>query len=242
MNRQLDFIPELEKKLRPLYRKMYSEIKNIDDYWIFCATWGKYFPSTKKNGILFYGRSNNGWIDYSEYSGNADAVFSFLFNRDDQVEWMPHNTRRAFVNLIKQISEEYYPEEWNQHIAWSNICKVAPDEGIGTPSAKLWHEQYQHMVDIMDVELRVMSPKIVVLITGMTAGERWDSPLFEIERYKDLKPTESIEWGKDNYGNPCTAKAGKKDGTIFIITDRPERRPIAPHAKAILNLIERLSS
>lgn len=43
----------MEKELRPLFLKMYSEIKNVDDYWLFCATWGKYFPSVAKQGILY---------------------------------------------------------------------------------------------------------------------------------------------------------------------------------------------
>ena len=167
MNRLLDFIPELDKELRPLYIKMYNEIRDIDDYWIFCTTWGKYFPSIKNEGIIFYGRSINGWKDYEKYSGDADAIFSFLFNRDDQVEWIPENTVKPFVNLMKNISEHYYQNEWNQHISWSNVCKVSPNKGIGTPTKSLWEKQYEHIVNIMDAELKILSPKIVIFITGI---------------------------------------------------------------------------
>lgn len=85
MDNQQSFVSELEKELRPLFLKMYSEIKNVDDYWLFCATWGKYFPSVANQGILFYGRATNGWKDYC-CCANADDIFSFLFNRADQVE------------------------------------------------------------------------------------------------------------------------------------------------------------
>jgi hypothetical protein len=143
-----------------------------------------------------------------DYSGNPDDIFSFLFNRMDQVEWMPDNTQRPFVNLIKKIAEKYYPVDWNEHIAGSNVCKVAPNKGWGTPSTSLWDEQYWHCVKTMEVELRLLSPKVIVFITGSTAGERWDWPLFEIERYKNLKFTESIEWGETRKGYPLSSKGG----------------------------------
>lgn len=242
MDNQQSFVSELEKELRPLFLKMYSEIKNVDDYWLFCATWGKYFPSVAKQGILFYGRATNGWKDYC-CCANADDIFSFLFNRADQVEWMSYNTSRPFVNLIKHVAERYYPKQWNEHIAWSNVCKVAPNTTLGTPSLELWDEQYWHMVSMMEVELRILSPKVVIFITGTTAGEHWDSPLFEIDKYKNLESmlTEQIVWGIASNGFPLTTKGGVVDDTIFIFTDRPEMRPIEPHANAIIELIEKLS-
>lgn len=79
-------------------------------------------------------------------------------------------------------------------------------------------------------------------MTGATAGSRWDSPLFEIDRFRDHKEclSESIVWGESNSGRPLTAFGGVIDDTIIIITDRPEARPIEPHAKAITDLIDKL--
>lgn len=238
---KLDFVQKLENELKPVFIEMYSRIEDIDNYWLFCPTWGKYYPSRKNTGILFYGRATNGWKDYSDYCGDAKKVFDFLFNRSDQVEWMPSNTRRAFVNLIKGITEKFYPNEWNEYIAWSNVCKIAPDTPYGTPDDTLWERQYSYITKMMEIEIENLSPEVIVFVTGMTAGARWDNPLFEIDDYKALKLSESIEWGIDGRtGRPLTSKAGKINNTTIIITDRPEHRPIAPHIEAILNLIERL--
>lgn len=237
----LDFVQNLEKELKPVFTDMYSNIENIDDYWLSCPTWGKYYPSKKNKGILFYGRATNGWKDYSEYCGDANKVFDFLFNRSDQVDWMLSYTRKSFVRLIKGITENFYPDEWNEHIAWSNVCKIAPDTPYGTPNDTLWKCQYSYITKIMEIEIDILSPEVIVFVTGMTAGARWDSPLFEIDNFKGLQLSESIEWGTDSRtGKPRTSKAGKISNTTILITDRPEFRPIAPHVEAILDLIERL--
>jgi hypothetical protein len=234
---ELDFVQKLEKELKPVFTDMYSNIEDIDNYWLFCPTWGKYYPSKENTGILFYGRATNGWKDYSDYCGDADKVFDFLFNRSDQVDWMLSYTGKPFVRLIKGITENFYPDEWNEHIAWSNVCKVE----YGTPTDDLWDSQYSYITRMMEIEIDNLSPEVIVFVTGMTAGARWDEPLFEIDKFKGLQLSESIEWGTDSRtGKPLTSKAGKISNTTIIITDRPEFRPIAPHVEAIIDLIERL--
>lgn len=237
---KLDFVQNLDKELRPVFTEMYSKIEDIDNYWLFCPTWGKHYPSEQNTGILFYGRSPNGWKDYSDYCGDANKVFDFLFNRPDQVDWMLSYTRSAFVSLIRGVAETFYPNEWNEHIAWSNVCKIAPDTNWGTPNDTLWDCQYSYIKKMMEIEIGNLSPEVIVFVTGMTAGARWDTPLFEIDKFKGLQLSESIEWGTDaRTGKPLTSKAGKINNTTIIITDRPEYRPIAPHVEAILNLIKR---
>lgn len=237
---ELDFVQKLEKELKPVFTDMYSNIEDIDNYWLFCPTWGKYYPSKENTGILFYGRATNGWKDYSDYCGDADKVFDFLFNRSDQVDWMPSNTRKAFVSLVKGVTEYFYHDEWNEHLAWSNVCKIAPNTEYGTPNNTLWASQYSYITKMMEIEIENLSPEVIVFVTGMTAGARWDSPLFDIDKYKGFQLSESIEWGIDSRtGKPLSSKAGRIDNKIIIITDRPESRPIAPHVEAILSLIER---
>lgn len=152
--------------------------------------------------------------------------------------------------MLKGISQRYYAaEDWNQHIAWSNMYKMIPGPSEKKSNADtqlpilslndLWDKQYWHFVDIMRVELDVLSPRVVILVTGATAGERCDSILFEMEKYKDLKFEESIQWYEDFRGKICSSQACEKDGTIFIRTDRPEYRPIADQVESISELIKR---
>lgn len=230
------FVKNLDNRLRPIYKLMFSNIKNIEDYWLFCATWGKYFPDEKKSGILFYGRAANGWYDYTQYLDPFDGIFC----KEDQMDWMLKYQTKPIARLIKKVSSNFYSSDWNQHIAWSNVCKVSPNNNIGLPNENLWYRQYQYMVDIMRVELQELSPRIVIFITGVTGGKKWDDPFFEMEEYKDIQYTDSIEWCNDFRGNKCSTQACKKDGTIFIRTDRPEYRPINDQAESIIKLVGKL--
>jgi hypothetical protein len=234
-------IDNFATKLKPLYASMISKLEKPDDYWLFCTQWGKFFPSENKQGILFYGRTNNGWI---ESSYDVEEIFSKpygdIYNMKDQMEWMQIYPRKPFVRLLKGLSQRYYAsEDWNQHIAWSNVCKMVPSGREGLSINDLWDKLYFNFVDIMKVELDVLSPRVVILVTGVTAGDRWDSPLFEIDKYKDLKFEETIQWYEDFRGQVCSSSACEKDGTIFIMTDRPEFRPVTDQVESIVSLIKR---
>lgn len=219
-----------EERIHDLYVKLDNELPRIqnnyevDDLTTFVAQCGRDYPMDNNSGIIFYGRSPNGWNPKSPLT--TDGLIEQL--------------HRPFFNLMRVVSEHFYPESWNFHIVWSNVCKVAPAKN-GNPTDPLWYDQYNFMVDIIEKEMEILSPKVVIFVTGMTAGPRWDDPLFAIDKYKGFQLSESIEWGADSRtGKPLTSKAGKINNTTIIITDRPECRPIAPHVEAILNLIERL--
>ena len=212
----------LYKATESIYRRLEKELPQMeqsyekDNLTTFRAQCGKCFPQENNSGFVFYGRSNNGW--------NPNCPLTM----DGVVDHM----HRPFFNLMSRVSEHFYPENWNNYVTWSNICKVVP-VSKGNPSDNLWYMQYDYMVEILQKELEILSPKAVILVTGNTAGARWDAPLFEGNNLIDYKMDE-CEWIEG-----CNATLYKKDNTIFIITDRPERRAIEPHTNCIINLIEK---
>lgn len=213
---------KFEAEILDLYTRLKKALPRIQEKYeadaleTFVAQCVRDFPLGKNTGILFYGRSNNGWNSKNPLT----------------MDELPEQLRRPFFNLIRHISEYFYPEEWNSHIAWSNVCKVVPMTS-GNPNNTLWYAQYSFMVDLIKKEIDVLSPKVVVLITGNTNGPKWDAPLFENNNLKENKREEK-EWSKD-----CTATLYKKDGRLYIVTDRPECKPIREHADCIIEMIER---
>ncbi len=228
---------KLYKEITPLYAKLEKELPQMqyecmgenDDLTTFKAQCGEKYPVETNTGIVFYGRSNNGW--------NPDSPLTMK----DLPNFMIGREPWPFFDLIRIISEYFYPEDWNNSVIWSNVCKVVPCSANNPPTS-LWHKQYQYMVEILRMELEILSPKVVVFITGNTAGEHWDAPLFHENDLQNYKVCDNIwlkaEDNKKNYRD-CTATLYKKEGRLYIITDRPEYRPIEPHADSIIGLIEK---
>lgn len=256
MTRQ-ELIDNFGNTLKPLYKELINSFEKklnteICDWWLSCAQWGKLFPiETNNKGIVFYGRSTNEWDGYSY---DPDVIFSkpykYIFNADDQMEWMwsKHN---AFINLLRRVSKHFYEEEWNQHIAWSNICKIQPDVNIPdthgkkrykvNPSCEEYDAQYVGATKILEAELNFFSPKVIVLVTGVPPQEQWEWPLYDIERFQNVKDNyqESIVWGTNMYGSKLKAESCNVDGTVIIRCDRPEYNSPIDESEAIISLIER---
>ena len=173
-----------EKGVKKLYDKLEAELPEIqkyydaDDVTTFIAQCGRDYPLKKNNGIVFYGRSNNGW--------NPEKPLTM----DDVVNY----SGSPFFNLMHKISEHFYPEKWNTHVVWSNICKVVP-ASTGNPTEALWDAQYFHMVDILNKEMEILSPKVVIFVTG-NVSEHWDAPLFEKNDLKEHQ-VEEVMWAEN---------------------------------------------
>ncbi|WP_298794755.1 hypothetical protein [uncultured Succinatimonas sp.] len=62
--------------LKPLYIDLLNQSECVLDknqYSVFCLQWGKEFPEEKHKGILFVGRSVNGWRNNE--IGEVDLLF-----------------------------------------------------------------------------------------------------------------------------------------------------------------------
>lgn len=214
---------EENKEIQSLNRALEEEISKYPafqnkDLRVFTTQVGENYPDEPGKGILIYGRATNGWDDsYHE--------------KIEDILW--YQTKRPFINLIYHFGKEFYGDDYCCSVAWGNICKIAPDGG--NPSNALWDAQYSSMRRIIRKEIELLSPEIIVLVTGNTASERWDAPFFE--EFPELKEVNSTVWAVSNC-KKCTATL-YTDGKIkVLLTDRPEGRSVNAHTKALLQLLK----
>lgn len=212
------------REIKALYDKLLDAIKNdshkfdLDKLRVFTTLVGREYPIEHNKGIIFYGRATNGWDD--EEFNELEPVL-------EKEYWRP------FFNLLYYFAWDIYGDSWRSKVAWSNICKIAPDGG--NPSDALWYAQYDSIIEIIRKEVELLSPEIVVLVTGNTAGARWEEPFFEA--FPNLKEIKSIKWAESR-GYDCTATLFTDGKMKVLLTDRPEFRPIEAHSNALTTLLK----
>ena len=232
-------IIQFKECLMPLYAHMIQVVLDSGfgyDTAKFCMQWGKDFPQGENEGLLFYGRANNGWISSSNdveelfTDGDEDCIFA----RDNQMEWMAEDvvddyrpSSSAFIRTIKNVASEYY-DNWTSHVAWSNLYNVAPWEG-GNPSDALCYAQLEDCKKIMQKELAFTSPRAVVMLTGYYWAKDF------LEYMNDGLEPDCI--GYEKWGG-YEAWAYRLEGRLLIVSEHPQGKPEAAHAEAIVKLIE----
>lgn len=230
--------------LAPLNEEMKEQVQkssiafDMNQFATFSTVHGENFPIGEKTGIIFYGRANNGWDEETE---------DFEM---ENIDINPELRSKPFFKLMKSVSQHYNSEDWTSYIAWSNVYKLAPFESMEecseasrwiyrdykttNPSDKLCDLQEDSVVKILRKEIDFLAPKVVVLVTGNTAGEQWDFAM----------QTAFPQWNKivDRIwytgSQTCTATLYESEGFYFIVTDRPEFRPLKEHADCLINLID----
>ncbi len=229
----------LKSALKPLYRDLLEHVSNRNDAKSsFCVQWGKNYPTESHSGILFVGKATNGWVDKNDTEPKTvERIFDDkenpVFNRDDQMEWVEklkgnkggYNTRRsAFWRVIEYITKYFYKDDWWSHVAWSNLYKISPKEG--NPDGDLIRAQFGDCVKILKKEVEILSPEIVVFLTGMTWGYDF------LKHYNDGEdPEETCD--KEKWGNVY-----KIDDIIFIISPHPQGKP-KEQRECLIKLISR---
>lgn len=227
---------EIKNNIFPIYEKLLNE-NSFKDVCTFCLQWGKNFPLEKKKGLLFVGKSVNGWVTYDT---DAKRLFDIhnpdrIFAREDQMEWINnlsgntdgYNTKKsAFWRLLKKVSKKYYSNEWYSNIAWTNLYKIAPWKG-GNPSGKLQAIQHEYCFELLKKEVEILSPEYVILLTS---GWEW-SFLKYLNDYKELRISSEKVWGK--YKTSILEIKGVK----FILSQHPQGKKEWKHMNAIVELI-----
>ena len=233
----------LAEKLKPLYQKMLDEVgeENNEGNIKFCIQWGEQFPVEKNTGIIFYGRANNGWVCFDTTAedifdpNNSDRAFA----RDDQMSWVEecagdvngyNSNSSAFWRVVRNVSSEFYPKDELQHIAWSNLCKIAPDGS--NPSDSLYYAQLPYASGIMKTEIEFFSPKHVVLLTG----EGWAMPFMKEIFGKDEPPiVGSAEFGGVR---DYEITVYEKDNVFYYVSEHPQGKNESTHIEALVKLIK----
>lgn len=229
------FKVKLKKALKPLYKEMLSEITH-DHICTFAAQWGEFFPKKENKGLLFVGKSVNGWvadsIDIEDiFCDSGNGVFAM----NDQMIWVEncegsnegYNSRKsAFWRVNKKISMNYYPQNWYENVAWSNVCKVSPYEG--NPSDRLYYEQLSSAQKILAKEIEILSPQAVVMFTS-----GWEKDfLLYLNNDKMPEPVKVVNW--EGYQSILYVI----NGTKFIVSPHPQGKTESAHVDAVIELIE----
>lgn len=230
----------LEKQLKPLYAEVLQDVASINyNKCTFCPQWGEHFPLEDKCGILVVGRACNGWHSTSQ---DINVLFGdseeSIFNREDQMRWVEdcagnkenYNTNNsAFWRVTKRIAQCFYQNDWYSHIAWSNVCKVAPWEG-GNPNDKLYYAQLPSSQKIFETEIRLLSPKVVVMFTGYDWAVDFLCFLNNCEEPQSIM---CLNWDK------YTCDVFQIKGIYFIVSRHPQGKKETPHTECIINIIRK---
>ncbi|OAV69964.1 hypothetical protein Barb6XT_00166 [Bacteroidales bacterium Barb6XT] len=227
---------ELKNNLLPLYSELleatgYYLEKNIYTLCAFCAQWGKEFPEEKNSGILFVGRATNGW---PEEEHDVDAIFgesSKIFACNDLMEeWANNNPKSAFCRVIRKTMQMLYSdEEWQAHVAWSNLCKIAPQSG--SPKRNTFYSnQLNAYRKILETEIEILSPKFVVMLTGDDWAEDFLPYLNGGEHPESI---DTAYWGG------YEAKVYEIKNVTYIVSRHPQGKPEESHVETIAELINK---
>lgn len=235
----------LKAELKPLYRNLMEHTMEYRESYsealvAFAAQWGKDFPSAANDGILFVGRATNGW---SNDDANVDNLFDGegrIFNRPDQMVWVKekegdanwNSNHSAFWRVVRGVARNFYPDDELNHIAWSNLCKLAPDGG--NPSAGLFKAQMLDACDILNKEVEILSPKFVVLMTGIDMADNFISGLNGNEW-----PENQVVAKEDWAGYSATVfQIGQH---YVILTEHPQGKGDKEHIDCLTSLIKKFS-
>lgn len=154
------------------------------------------------------------WLDYNR--AQKDSVYE----KEKRYNWQ----RSAFWRVIcditcQELEIDYNRFGWWNYIAWTNLYKISPYEG-GNPPNKMRRLQEDEGRHLFELELRLLSPKSVILITDLSWAERFLSYLNCV--YSKYEPSYSI-----------IAKGQYNDSFIYVTT-RPERKKHTPFVREIL--------
>ena len=236
-----------KERLRAAVKNIYDSMENtIEIEWpaahdgenvsTFSAQIGSLFPQEDNHGLLFVGRSPNGW-DRECPNGSEDYENEYFMSNMER-----ESGKRRIFGLFKRVSLFFYGEDWYEHIAWSNVTKVAPCSE-GNPSVELWDLQYENMIKILDNELNIISPSVAVFVIGSSIRCGYECPLLEL--YPDIEKhlLEKVVWGHYNENKVLTSEAYLLDNRLVILTDRPDsiyaQSFIEAHTNAIVTLIKK---
>ena len=234
------FVNRLKDELKPLYRDLFEHTKEYREGKTivpFAAQWGNKYPETANEGLLFVGRATNGWLNDDTNVDNLFEGKNRIFNRDDQMIWVKdkegdanwNSNHSAFWRVVRGVARNFYPDDELNHIAWSNLCKLAPDGG--NPTDALYNRQLIDASKILSKEVEILSPKFVVMLTNLGWADGFISGL-----NNDTEPAPNQIIEKKNWLN-YTATVYKISGRYVILSEHPQGKGEQEHIECLTSLI-----
>jgi len=221
---------KMKEALRPIYERMLADesISKLSkkNYCCMAPVVGNNYPKEPRTGFMFYGRANNGW------EVGVDDTFDTIYSTklDGFYQYIRDN-KSAFLRVAGKVFSEYYDNDWIDHIAYSNLYKVAPN--AGNPNDPTCDAQWKYVTEIFKKEIETLLPKFVVLF----AGTNWaDDFIWYINGEEMPQPLETKKWS-DDYGYSLSVY--KIDEVYYIVSEHPQGKKEDLHAEAILSIFEK---
>ncbi|HMG66231.1 MAG TPA: hypothetical protein VK588_01050, partial [Chitinophagaceae bacterium] len=187
---------EYEKLVEKLYTSKddYSE----DNLVIFTPAKGTSYNAE----LMIVGRAVNGWKNgiNKTNKANKEEILKGVHNSlmTDDLEWVygswgsttGYNTNKsAFWRVVNELAIQFAGIEEGaiNNIVWSNLFKVAKEEG-GNPSARLRNVQFAHCLNLLRLEIEFFKPKYVVFLTDYYG---WAEPFIKGLGVKKKKRSDS---------------------------------------------------
>ena len=231
------------KQLKKLYAELLKAIResNKIDYDTvkFCFQHGKFYPKETANaGILFVGRACNGWDAYSDDVNILFGKGQGAISKQDSIRYLVSTANpnynanlSAFWRVIGNLSSLYYGKQWMDYIAWTNLYKIAPEGG--NPDRILGGLQYNHCVRILECEIELLSPKVIVFFTGDESKDWITDDFTNVACGRFLPSYKKISWDK------YSLMYAEVNGRIVIVTEHPQGKKEDPHVEALYGCIDR---
>ncbi len=233
---------ELEKVLKPLYEEL-SQIDPAKEYCTFCAQWGRMY---QKGGMLFVGRAVNDWkttcrdVELLFKEGDENQIFA----REDQMRWVENKVKdknkkvcsdSAFLRVVRAVSQRILGigDGWYDHIAYSNLYKLAPD--CSNPSNSLCLKQENICYRIFRAEIEILQPKVVVMLAG---AEWYNDFLYNLNNDKAPVLLDRVEIPYSDNKN-FKIETYKIGDVIYIGSLHPQCKPEQPHIEGIVAAIKK---
>lgn len=198
----------------------------------------------KKNSrkMLVVGRAPNGWgksINKCSLEDCQELLDSFIPTiYSTNLNWVDdcwgatkgYNTKKsAFWRVSKMLAKNFVSDNKDciDHICWSNLYKISPEEG--NPSNRLKKIQFDYCVEILRSEINHSGAENVIFLTGYS----WASPFLKclnIPNQIDSNPHTFIEF------------ASSVEGVNYIVGQHPQGKPEKPHCDEILGALNNIKS
>lgn len=198
----------------------------------FCGE--KYFDDGKECKLMLIGRATNGWdlavslesaLDFANDMERKVNTFGFNWVREYEGRLCSGNeenpyllSRSAFWRTAKNVWEKLSGLEeirWVEHIVWSNLYKVAPEEG-GNPTTGMCNVQQVICKDLLREEIELYKPTHILLVTGWN-WLSWRGKDSFISIFEDAKLT-----GERYVVGTAYYKLSDSSRIPIVITNRPE--------------------
>lgn len=220
---------KLKDVLREIYQRMLEDnrISELakENYCCMAPYVGSKFPTTANDGIILYGRANNGW------NTGVDDDYDIIYDKGPEglTDYIDGN-RSPFFRVAGKVFSEYYGDDWFNNVAYSNLYKVAPS--AGNPEDSVCDAQWKYVTEIFKKEIETLLPKFVVLFTGKCWA---DDFIWYINGNAMPQPLETIIWDEDYGYSLSVYKIGE---VYYLVSEHPQGKPEQEHADAILRVIQ----